>query len=471
MRTPGLALGAVALSISVVTGIGTGITAGTAAGVSMAPPEQPAANVVLMMMDDATSEDIQYMPNVQKLLVEQGTNFARNYSPYPVCCPARATVLTGQYAHNHGVLGNVSPHGGASVFDDSHSIATYLTDDYDTAIVGKYLNHFEETYYVPPGWDTWQVPVNGTTYNYAHQVLSLNGTLQTFDAYMTDQYGLQAQAFIDEADEPFFAFISWVAPHNGTPHETPDDQHGTPYVEEEYRGSYMGPLLPEDSSFNETDVTDKHSALRDEPLLTSKIVALIQEKLVQRRESLRSVDDQVANLVASVADSGELDHTYFVLISDNGQMQGQHRIERGKGVPYEPSARVPLIIRGPGFPAGSTYNKVTGLQDVTPTILSMTSQWRDQREDQIDGVSLLNLLQKRAATNRVQVIEAAQTTDLTDIQIEKGATPTRSEARDLQTVSWTWRGIVTSGGWKLLHFPPTNEYEMYNLDKDPYEER
>jgi hypothetical protein len=101
----------------------------------------------------------------------------------------------------------------------------------------------------------------------------------------------------------------------------------------------------------------------------------------------------------------------------------------------------------------------------------MTSQWRDQREDQIDGVSLLNLLQKRAATNRVQVIEAAQTTDLTDIQIEKGATPTRSEARDLQTVSWTWRGIVTSGGWKLLHFPPTNEYEMYNLDKDPYEEQ
>jgi arylsulfatase A-like enzyme len=423
-----------------------------------------------MMIDDATSEDIQFMPNVQRLLVEQGTTFTRNYSPYPVCCPARATVLTGQYAHNHRVLGNVAPNGGASAFDDSHSIATYLTDDYDTAIVGKYLNHFHETNYVPPGWDTWQVPIKGT-YNYLHQVMSLNGVLQTFDAYMTDQYGLQAQAFMDQADEPFFAFISWVAPHNGTPRETPDDQAGTPYVEEEYRGTYTGPSLPVDPSFNETNVADKHLALRDTPLLTPEDVAQIQEKLAQRRESLRSVDDQVANLIAGVAASGELDHTYFVLISDNGQMQGQHRIVRGKGVPYEPSARVPLIVRGPGFPAGGTYNKVTGLQDLTPTILSMTGQWRDQREAQIDGMSLLDLVRGRASTNRVQVIEAAQTAGLTEIQIEKGATPTKSEARDLQSVSWAWRGIVTSGGWKFVHFPATNEYEMYNLDKDPYEER
>ncbi len=434
-----------------------------------AHPAQP-PNVVLLMVDDATVEDIEYMPNVQALLVEQGTSFTRSYSPYPVCCPARATVLTGQYAHNHGVLDNMAPLGGASVFDDSATIATYLTDDYDTAIIGKYLNDFDTYEYIPPGWDTWKVPIERSTYNYMHQIMNLNGRVKTFDTHMTNQYGRQVRGFISKADQPYFAYVSWVAPHTGTPRETSDDPV-SPYVEEQYRDTYVGPRLPVDPSFNEADMTDKRQAMQSLPPLTVAQIAAMQEKLAQRRESLRSVDDEVARIVREVRRSGELRNTYFIFVSDNGQMQGQHRISYGKGVAYEPASRVPLIIRGPGFPAGATYDNVTGLQDVTPTILSMTRQWRDQEEAQIDGVSLLKLIRGSLSTDRVQVIETAQASELTDTQIERGATLSRTEAQRLSGVSWTMQGIVTSDGWKYTHYPQTDEVEMYDLNMDPYEEQ
>lgn len=433
--------------------------------------EQP-PNVVLLMIDDATVEDIEYMPNVQRLLVQQGTTFTRNYSPYPVCCPARATVLTGQYAHNHRVLDNVAPLGGASVFDDSATIATYITDDYDTAIIDKYLNDFDNDYYVAPGWDTWRVPVKKTTYNYASQVLSFYGRLKRFDTYMTHQYGKAARGFIDQADEPYFAYVSFVAPHVGWPHETPDDPY-SPFVEKKYRDTYAGSPLPSDPSINEADMSDKRQAMQSRPVLGAAEIADIEERLAQRRESLRSVDDEIAAVVRKVTATGQLDNTYFIFVSDNGSLEGQHRISIGKGAAYEPASRVPLIIRGPDFPAGATYDDVTGLQDLTPTILDMTRQRHDQRVDQIDGISLVKLFRGSVTTDRAQVIEVSETADVTDTQIERGATPSRTEAQRLSSgrVVWNMRGIVTSAGWKYTKYPQTGEVEMYDLNTDPYEEQ
>ncbi len=430
--------------------------------------EQP-PNVVLFMLDDATAEDVEHMPNVQQLLADQGTTFTNHYAPYPLCCPARATLLTGQYPHNHQVLDNVAPLGGAMVFDDSNTIATYLTDDYRTAFIGKYMNDFDDLTYVPPGWDTWKVPVDGT-YDFMRQTMSLNGTLREFEGYTTTTYGQQARVFIDKSAAPYFAVVSFVAPHRGTPHDDYPDDPDSPYVDVPYRGTYDGPSLPVDTSFNETDLSDKHASLSDRPLLTDDEIAYISERLAQRRESLRSVDDEVASIVEQVAAEGELDNTYFVLLSDNGQMQGQHRVVQGKSLPYEPSTRVPLIIRGPGFPAGRDFSDVTGLQDVTPTVLSMTRQWQDQPEAQIDGISLVNLLRGTAVNNRAEVIEAAEASGLTDVQIENGKEPGAAQAQQLSTVEWKWRGIVTGDRWKYVHFPRSGEFEMYNLNVDPFEE-
>jgi arylsulfatase A-like enzyme len=101
-------------------------------------PARP--NVVVFMVDDANVEDIDYMPEVQARLVDRGVTFAKNYSPNQLCCPARATALTGNYSHNTGVVDNVAPLGGVTAFDDSSTLATWLDSDYRTAFVGKYLN-------------------------------------------------------------------------------------------------------------------------------------------------------------------------------------------------------------------------------------------------------------------------------------------------------------------------------------------
>jgi N-acetylglucosamine-6-sulfatase len=429
---------------------------------------RPSSNVILILLDDATVEDMQYMPAVQKLLVNEGTTFTFNYVPDPLCCPSRATILTGQYPHNHRVLDNVAPLGGASVFNDTNTIATYLNDDYRTGIFGKYFNDFDTLRYVPPGWDTWKVAVRGV-YNYAHTTESINGKLHRFNTYMTNLYGSQARSFVSSAirsGHPFFAYVPFVAPHVGTPHETADDPP-SPYVAAKYRDSYAGPTLPDDPSVNEEDVSDKRLELQQLPLLTPEQIAVIRQQLAQRREALQSVDDQVRAMVNRVTRLGQADNTYFIFTSDNGYMQGQHRIGFGKKVAYEPSTRVPLVIRGPGITAGATYNKVTGLQDLTPTILSMTHQWHDQPLAQIDGISLLSLLNGQK-TDRVQVIESAHSASLTDNQIAAGAEPTRRQARKLASVSWRWRGVVTSDRWKYVRYR-TGEVEMYDLKADPYE--
>jgi N-acetylglucosamine-6-sulfatase len=453
-------------SISVIVALVASVLGAPTSAIS----ERPPANVILILLDDATVEDMEYMPAVQHLLVDQGTTFRYTYTPDPLCCPARATLLTGQYPHNHRVLDNVAPIGGASVFNDTNTIATYLNDDYRTGIFGKYLNDFDTRRYVPPGWDTWNVAVRGV-YNYVHTGESINGVRHPFDTYMTGLYGRQARAFISGSvrrGRPFFAFVPFVAPHGGTPHETADDPP-SPYVAAKYRNTYAGPSLPRDPSFNEEDVSDKRFAVQQLPLLAPDRIAVISEQLKQRREALQSVDDQVKTMVDRVTSLGQADNTYFIFTSDNGFMQGQHRIGFGKKVAYEPSTRVPLVIRGPGIAAGATYKRVTGLQDITPTILSMTHQWHDQPLAQIDGVDLLSLLNGRR-THRVQVIESAHSSSLTDNQIAAGAEPTRRQARRLSSVSWRWRGIVTSNRWKYVRYL-SGEVEMYDLKADPYEER
>ncbi|HEY7042865.1 MAG TPA: sulfatase [Nocardioidaceae bacterium] len=425
-------------------------------------------NVVLMVVDDATVEDIKYMPNVQSLLVDHGTTFTRNYSPYPLCCPARATILTGQYSHNHRVLGNLPPLGGAPAFDPSHTIATYLDDDYRTAMIGKYLNGFN-TLTVPPGWDTFLTPIRATIYNYLDQAMNSNGSLQRFDnLYSTTNYNDQALGFITSSQRPFFLDLSWVAPHNGSPLDTPTDPGG-PYVAEPYRDTYDGPPLPDDPSFNEADISDKRPSFQGHGSLSADRIAVIEDVLAQRREALRFVDDGVLSIVQAIADKGQLGKTFFIFVSDNGWLQGQHRIATGKSSAYEPSSHVPLIIRGPGIPAGVEFDGLSGLQDLTPTILDMTDEWAGKASTLIDGMSLLPLLEGTRTTDRPQVLEVATNAALTDQRADRLALRWHGKAR-VTSVDWYMRGIVTADGWKYTEYPRTSEVEMYDLNSDPYEE-
>ena len=423
------------------------------------PPDQP--NIVVLLLDDATRADVAQMPAVQRLLADEGVTFTRNYTPFPHCCPARATILTGLYPHNHHVLDINPPYGGFGRFDDQHTIATYLDDDYRTGMVGKYMNKFDAASEVSPGWDFFQVPVRGVYHYLAQQQMSVDGSLADVAGYMPRVHADQAMDFISSeppGEQPWFAYLGWVAPHTGSPSDRRREP-ASPYVVRRLRGSYAGERLPASAAYDERRVGDKRAAIRERPRITRKVERQIAYVRGQRRESLVAVDRKVAQLVDLVESRGELDDTYFVLTSDNGWMEGQHRIPSGKLQAYEESAGVPLIIRGPGFEPGTRYDGVTGLQDLVPTFLDLAGVPLPPGAPEPDGVSLRDLVSGDLVTDRPQVIEIAENSRTKGGRIAVDDPP------------WLAQGIVTPEGWKYVDYPGTGEVEMYSLRDDPDELR
>ena len=441
------------------------VASAIAAGAPGASDQQPVAhvlsrsqpaNVLLIVADDMRYDDLAYMPKVQSLLVDKGTAFTNAYSPFPLCCPARASILTGQYAHNHGVLSNVGPYGGFGAFEDDSTLATWLTPTHTTGWVGKYLNEYgagaNDPLYVPPGWDFWRASSHGT-YSYRNIVLNIGGrTTQSFRGeHSTKVIADKSVRFLStHGHEPFFLVSSFIAPHVGTPRER-DDPQGlkTAYVGGKYRDTYRGPSLPKDPSFNERVVSDKRPSVRDNPPLTKAQIAKLKESFAQRRESLRLVDDQVARLLAKLRSERELRDTYVIFLSDNGFLQGEHRIYSGKGLPYSPASHVPLVIRGPGVAGGRSVDGMAGLHDLAPTILRLTGAADAQASFPVDGRSLVPMLtDPSAGDDRTLVLEAGD---------ENGG--------------YAFQGIIRADGWKYVEFNTdgVNEVEMYDLDADPYE--
>lgn len=409
-------------------------------------------SVLLIVTDDMRYDDLEYMPHVQSLLVENGTTFSRFYSPFPLCCPARASMLTGQYAHNHGVLSNHAPYGGFGEFHDESSLAPWLAPTHTAGLVGKYLNEYgvgNDPLYVPPGWDFWRGSP-ARTYNYLNIGLTMDGlTVDSFTGVnSTKVIAHESLDFLAvHGHEPFFLVSSFIAPHFGGPRER-DDPVGrlTPFVGTKYRNTYQGPSLPEDPSFNEADISDKRPSMQNKPLLTAAQIVKLEESMAQRRESLRLVDDQVARLVANLPEN-----TYVVFVSDNGFIQGEHRIFGGKGLPYNPASHVPLVIRGPGVPAGQTVDGLAGMHDLAPTILELTQTRGAQGSHSFDGQSLAPMLtQASYGDDRTLVLEAGDSNG-----------------------GYAFFGIIRSDGWKYVEYTTAgiNEVEMYDLQADPYEER
>jgi N-acetylglucosamine-6-sulfatase len=445
-----------ALGASVATGLTAGVvTSGRAAvGVN---PSRP--NIVLILTDDMASTDLASMPAVNSLLVKQGTRFKHALTPFSLCCPDRVTILTGQYAHNHGVLGNGTssyPLGGYAGFtSDDNTVATWLHDaGYQTAFVGKYLNGYGEktaAARVPPGWDEWHASRGG---NYTYTKMFENGVDHVYDdVYVPDvetriAKGIVARRMPERS--PMFMWLSYYAPHVGTPTD-PDDcinVHGlgvkSPSPALVDRDRFASVSLPMDPSFNELDVSDKPAAIRAQPRLSSVMVDCLAEVHRQRLETLQSVDRGVSAIVSAVRAAGELDNTVFVFTSDNGYMIGQHRVTQGKVLPYETSIHVPLVIRGPGFPAGVGRSKLVATQDLAPTFVDLANAKAGRV---LDGTSLVRLAQDGPA-------EATR-----DIVLEAGP----------QTIGgpMTFTGLRT-GRYTYVEYA-TGEKELYDLKADPYQ--
>ena len=416
---------------------------------------------MLIAVDDMSARDLHAMPITRQLIGDRGVRFANSFSPFPLCCPARVSMLTGQYAHNHGVLGNddaAFPEGGYDGFKtDGNTVATWLDRaGYQTAFVGKYLNHYGESSRparVPPGWDDWHGTLSGG-YRIS-RVFEGDGRVHTYDQYRSAWTSDTVVKIINHRigrPAPLMLTAWHYAPHAGHPIE-PDDPEvvydkniKTPVPARQDRDTFRGTPVPKDPSFDEANVRDKPPIIRKRHRLSHTDVRALTELHQQRLETLQNVDQGVGHIMQALRRSGELDNTVVAFTSDNGYMIGQHRVLQGKVLPYEAAIRTPLLIRGPGIPQGKVRRQLVGTMDLTATFVDAAHA---KARRTLDGSSLLTLIDRpHAREDR-------------DIVIEAGPHNVGGKMAftGLRTERYTYVEYATG------------ERELYNLDRDPYELR
>jgi N-acetylglucosamine-6-sulfatase len=380
-------------------------------------------NVVVLMTDDQTLRSMRALPRTRALIGDRGARFASSFVSNPRCCPSRATFLTGQYSHNNGVLTNGPPNGGWQRLRGTMNwLPGWLRGaGYRTAHVGKFLNHYglDDPTEVPPGWDEWYGTIDPTTYRYYGYTVNENGTLRTYGRdrdpryYSTDFTARRTVEIVERlapAAQPFFLSVAFLAPHTGGPHELGDPAAvGTPAVAERHRGAFASLSLPRGGAFDEADVSDKPAFLR-RARLSARNVADVGALYRQRLESLLAVDEAVEQVVGALRRTGELERTLIVFTSDNGYMTGEHRLPHGKAKAYDPAIRVPLMIRGPGVPAGVEPRQLVVNADLAPTILDAARAGSGRVQD---GRSLLPLTRDPAlGAGRPLLVEIAKGTGM-----------------------------------------------------------
>jgi arylsulfatase A-like enzyme len=395
------------------------------------------------MTDDQTLEQMRALPNTRRLIGRQGVKFKRSYVTDPLCCPSRATFLTGQYAHNTGVTSDSGPNGLAA-FDDEETLGPWLQQaGYRTAYVGKYLNGYglDDPERVPPGWSDWHALLEPTTHEAFDYELNENGEVtergSALDDYKTTVLGDLAVGTIRSAaraNRPLFLVLAFNAPHApSTP--APGDE-----------GSQEDSAAPRSPAFDEQDLSDKPSFLQDRPALTETAIARIDDRHRRALESLAEVDRQVERLVEVLRDRGELGNTYILFTSDNGLIDGEHRIEFGKLLAYEPASRVPLLVRGPGVPAGETSQALAGNVDLAPTIAQLAGA---DPTAEVDGESLVPHARfPESSADRALLIE--------------------SLVRDRSAYYAYPYEAVREGHFIYIRYR-TGDEELYNLNRDPFE--
>jgi len=348
------------------------------------------------------------LPKTLALLGARGTTFDNSFVDVSLCCPSRSTFLTGQYAHNHGVQANGGPRGGYVHLDNSNTLPVWLQEaGYYTAHVGKYLNNYGvDSHAPPPGWSRWFGLIDPSTYRMYGYRVSDGGTpvsyMESPKDYQTDVLAAKAEEILRSragTGQPFFLTVAPIAPHL----ERLGHRQTPPRAAPRHRGRFATELLPAAASFNEGDVADKPAHISRLPPFTPERRALITETYRAELASLLAVDDLVERLVKALDATGQLDHTVILFTSDNGFFLGEHRIPEGKYLPYEESIRVPLIIRGGGFPAGARVARMVSNDDLAPTNVALTGA---KVRRTMDGRPLLPLaLDPHQGKDRTLLIE------------------------------------------------------------------
>jgi N-acetylglucosamine-6-sulfatase len=426
-------------------------------------------NIVFIVTDDQRMDMFQFMPTVQSQLIAKGTSFSHAYAGNPLCCPARTSILRGQYAHYTRLYGVSGTYGGAFKYRkfglDKENLAVWLDRvGYRTAMVGKYLNGYTGSDAlsrpVPAGWDYWRSWLTGDAGYFDFSVAegtqgvvpikkSYSGT--TSAAYSNNVYTNYATEFINAtpSTEPMFLSLDYHAPH--APH-TPDPADAT-----EPCGAY-----PNDPSLAETDVSDKPNWVQSKTWTTTN-TKQVKNAWVQSCRQLLSVDRGVSAVLAALeARDPGLTNTIIIYTTDQGLMLGSHRLQ-GKKAAYEESAQVPFIVRWDRtVPAGVASPRLVTHIDMAATAVALAGATAPNPEPclspcilgPIEGQNLVPLLLDPATPWRTDLLIEAY-----DAPGTNGYVP-------------PYCAVVNDARMKYIRYDPDDERryeELYNLNSDPYE--
>ncbi|HEX2196841.1 MAG TPA: sulfatase [Actinomycetota bacterium] len=323
---------------------------GSAPAAPVDPPRPP--NILLVITDDQRATgSMQALPTVRALFRRGGRTFTNAFATTPLCCPSRASIVSGRYAHNHGVHTNDD----GMDLDPDATVQRYLQDaGYRTAVVGKYLNRWDPKVN-PRHFDRFAVWLRGI---YRHSSWNLNGKIRRPEGYtttlMTGFASRFLRSFEKDDDAPWYLWLGPNAPHS-------------PYsAEHRYKGA-------------RTKGWDGNPATRDrdvsdEPAFVERSQSSGEHARKVRRKQLRtlySVDDQVARVFELLRELDEEEDTVAVFMSDNGFLWGEHGIV-GKRYAYTQSIQIPLMIRWPGeVEPGSVDDRLVANLDLAPTLLDV----------------------------------------------------------------------------------------------------
>lgn len=354
-----------------------------------ASPETVRPNVVYILVDDMRTDEMRFLPRTRRLIAAQGMDLTGAIAPHPLCCPARAQILTGQYGQNNGVRHNNGAHGGYKALKDPKQTLGVWAQraGYRTALHGKYLNGYERlgNQRKQPGWDRWDALTYGT-YDYVDFGFADGDSYR--DDYVTTRLTQRAVSSIERfsaREAPFLVMVSHPAPHTRilVPRHRSDSRFplGDPSRK---AGDPGAPAAMKDPAFNEMP-KGMPADLRNDARKVSK--RYVRRLHAGRAAALEAVDRSVARTVRALRRAGVLDETVLVFASDNGFLLGEHRLMT-KNYLFDEALSVPMLVRGPGVVRGE-HDRLVTLVDLTTTLVGMMGLRPTVLQDGEDLTALL----------------------------------------------------------------------------------
>jgi N-acetylglucosamine-6-sulfatase len=426
------------------------------------PARRSRPNIVFVLTDDLAWNLVGHMPHVEAMM-RAGETFTNYFVTDSLCCPSRASILTGRFPHDTRVFDNSPPEGGYSVFhergEERGTFAAALQRvGYRTALMGKYLNGYRPaategraTPRVPPGWSEWDVAGNGYP-EYGYRMNS-NGHVHYYGYrardYLTNVLARKGLRFIDRAAAqhvPFMLEIATFAPHSPFT-AAPRDA-----------GAFPGLQAPRTPAFNVVGTNEPAWLSHFVPLVPAQI-ATIDRKFRRRAQAVQAVDRMIAGIEAELAAKGLARETYIVFSSDNGLHMGEHRLRPGKLTAFDTDIRVPLIVLGPGVPAGRTVSEMAENIDLCPSFDELGGA---PVPANVDGRSLVALLHGLLVSNWRREILIEHHGRVLDVGDPDLPTQGSGNPPNYEAIRTPRSLYVEYGG---------GEREYYDLTRDPFELR